>query len=100
MPGVLYRADYHEATAGDCPNTVAAVVVEGKRVGTKLHICTDQRCKIHADHRVTLSPEEKAERKKQAQTVRIQQEYRKRLLAVLFPGTKRSLCAAPRYVSD
>lgn len=80
LPGVLYRADYHEATAGDCPATVAAVVVEGNRVGTKLYICSDPKCKVHADHGVTLSAEEKAERKKQAQAIRIQQEFRKRLL--------------------
>ncbi|HLY61008.1 MAG TPA: ParB/RepB/Spo0J family partition protein [Terriglobia bacterium] len=80
LPDVIYRADYHDATAGDCPTTVAAVVVEGKRIGAKLHICNDPKCKIHLDHRTTLSAEEKAERKIQAQAVRIQQEYRKRLL--------------------
>ena len=84
LPGVLYQPDYYEATEGDCPTTTVAVVVEGKRVGTKLHICTDQRCKIHAEHAVSLSPEEKAERKKQAQVVRIQQEYRRRLLEEVY----------------
>jgi ParB family chromosome partitioning protein len=79
-PGVLYRPDYNEATAGDCPSTTAAVVVEGKRAGTKLYICTDPKCKIHSARTVGLSPEEKAARKKQAQEQRIQQEYRKRLL--------------------
>jgi len=84
LPGVLYQPDYHEATAGDCPTTVAAVIVEGRRIGTKLHICTDPKCKIHAEHRVTLSGEEKAERKKQVQALRIQQEYRKRLLEEVY----------------
>jgi hypothetical protein len=84
LPGVLYQPDYYEATEGDCPTTTVAVVVEGKHLGSKLYICTDQRCKIHADHGVTLSPEEKTERKKQAQAVRIQQEYRKRLLEEVY----------------
>jgi ParB family chromosome partitioning protein len=79
-PGVLYRAEYNEATAGDCPTTVPAVVVEGKRAGTKLYVCTDPKCKTHSARSVGLSPEEKAARKKQAQEQRIQQEYRKRLL--------------------
>src|SRR5216117_762522 len=35
---------------------------------------------MHAARFLGLSPEEKAERKKQAQEVRVQQEYRKRLL--------------------
>lgn len=84
LPGVLYQPDYYEATEGDCPTTTVAVVVEGKHLGSKLYICTDQRCKIHADHRVALNPEEKAERKKQALAVRIQQEYRKRLLEQIY----------------
>ncbi len=80
-PGVLYRPDYNEATAGDCPTTTPAVVVEGKRAGTKLYVCTNPKCKTHSAQSVGLSPEEKAARKKQAQELRIQQEYRKRLLA-------------------
>jgi len=84
LPGVLYRPDYHEATAGDCPTTTAAVVVEGKRAGTKLYICTNPKCKTHAAHSLGLSPQEKAERKKQRQTLRIQQEYRRRLLEELY----------------
>src|SRR5437867_2350887 len=80
LPGVLYRPDYHEATAGDCPTTAVAVVVDGKRAGTKLCICTNQKCKTHATHSAGLSPQEKIERKKQAQEVRVQQEFRKCLL--------------------
>ena len=43
-------------------------------------MCTNRKCPTHAAHALGLSPEEKAERKKQAQEVRVQQEYRKRLL--------------------
>ena len=84
LPGVLYRPGYHEATAGDCLTTTAAVVVEGKRAGTKLFICTNAKCKTHAVHSLGLSPQEKAERKKQRQTLRIQQEYRRRLLEEVY----------------
>lgn len=35
--------DYHDAQAGDCPDTVAAVVVEGNRACTKLHVCTNAK---------------------------------------------------------
>jgi ParB family chromosome partitioning protein len=84
LPGVIYRPDYREATAGDCPTTTVAVVVEGNRAGTKLYVCTNSKCKTHAAHTVGLSPEEKADRKKQAEALRVQQEYRKRLLQEVY----------------
>ena len=84
LPDVIYRPEYHDAQAGECPDTVAAVVAEGTRAGTKLHVCTNTKCKTHAVHSVGLSPEEKAERKKQAAELRIQQEYRKRLLQEVY----------------
>jgi ParB family chromosome partitioning protein len=91
LPGVIYQPDYHDAQAGDCPDTVTAVVVEGTRAGTKLHVCTNPKCKTHAVHSVGLSPEEKAERKKQAAELRIQQEYRKRLLQEIYKRVPRHL---------
>jgi ParB family chromosome partitioning protein len=84
LPGVIYRPDYHDAQAGDCPDTVAAVVVEGTRAGSKLHVCTNPKCKTHAVNSVGPSPEEKAERKKQAAELRVQQEFRKRLLQEVY----------------
>jgi ParB family chromosome partitioning protein len=84
LAGVIYRPDYHDAQPGDCPDTTAAVMVEGNRAGTKLHVCTNPKCKTHAVHSVGLSPEEKAERKKQAAELRIQQEFRKRLLQAVY----------------
>jgi ssDNA-binding Zn-finger/Zn-ribbon topoisomerase 1 len=87
LAGVLYRPDYNEATTGDCPTTTPAIVVEGKRAGTKLYVCTNPKCKTHYARSVGLSPEEKAERKKQAQEQRIQQEYRRRLLTSACPAS-------------
>jgi ParB family transcriptional regulator, chromosome partitioning protein len=84
LPGVLYRPDYSDAKAGDCPTTTTAVVVEGKRAGTKLYICTDKKCRTHALHRTPLTVEQKAERKKQALALRVQQACRKRLLEEVY----------------
>jgi hypothetical protein len=84
LPAVLYRPDFQEATAGDCPTTTAAVVVEGKRAGTKLYVCTDKKCRTHALHRTPLTAEQKAERKKQALALRVQQAYRKRVLEEVY----------------
>jgi ParB family transcriptional regulator, chromosome partitioning protein len=80
QPGVLYRPDYNEAKAGECQTTTAAVIVEGRRAGTKLYVCTDKKCRTHALHRTPLTAEQKAERKKQTLALRVQQEFRKRLL--------------------
>ena len=43
-------------------------------------MCTNKKCPTHAGRSYGLTPEEKAERKNQAQEVRVQQEFRKRLL--------------------
>src|SRR5207247_9570487 len=56
------------------------VRAEGKQAGRKPYVCTNRKCQTHAARFLGPSPEEKAERKKQAQEVRVQQEYRKRLL--------------------
>jgi ParB family transcriptional regulator, chromosome partitioning protein len=84
LPGVLYRPDYSEAKAGECPTTVAAVIVEGKRTGTKLYVCTDKKCRTHSLHRTPLTAEQKVERKKQALALRVQQAYRTRLVEEVF----------------
>jgi len=57
--------DYKEAKKGECPATVAAVMAEGKTVGSTLYVCTDKQCKVHHP-RVTISPEEREQRRKQA----------------------------------
>lgn len=44
----------------------------------------EAKCKTHPARSVGSSPEEREARKKQAQEQRIQQEYRKRLLAEVF----------------
>jgi hypothetical protein len=83
QPGVLYRDNYHEAKKGECPATVAAVMAEGKTVGGTLYVCTDKQCKVHHP-RVTISPEEREQRRKQAEAARVQLEHRKRLLSEIY----------------
>lgn len=58
-------------------------MVEGKNVGTALYVCADKQCKVHHP-RVTISPEEREQRRKQAEAVRVQQEYRKRLISEIY----------------
>jgi len=45
------------------------------QAGRKLYACTDAKCQTLAPHSVGLTPQETAERKKQAEALRIQQEY-------------------------
>lgn len=84
QPGVLYQPDFHAAKAGECPSTTVAVAVEGKRAGGALYVYTNKKCPTHAPYSLGLSSAEKAQRKKQAQEQRIQQEYRRRLLEEIF----------------
>jgi hypothetical protein len=43
LPGVLYRPDYHEATAGDCPTTVLLVMAKtaasANAIPNRAHFC-------------------------------------------------------------
>src|SRR5205823_14996758 len=100
QPGVLYPSDYHEAQAsGECPTTTSAVVVEGKQAGRKLYVCTNKKCTTHAARFLGLSPEEKAERKKQAQEVRDQPEVRKRLLEEVYEWVPGQLTSHELYLT-
>ena len=78
---VVYRPDYQEVKGvGECPTTTAAVVVEGTTTGRKLYVCNNKKCQTHTTHSLALTTQEKAQRKKQAQALHLQQQYRKRLL--------------------
>jgi len=48
-------------------------------MGSTLYVCTDRKCKVHHP-RVTISPAEPEQRRKQTEAARVQQEYRKRSL--------------------
>jgi ParB family chromosome partitioning protein len=79
---ILYEGQYRRAEReGECPNTRAAVVVDGRKAGTVLHICTEERCKTHGRaSRYEVSPEEREQRRKIALAARIQKEARRRIL--------------------
>lgn len=78
QPGVIYRSDYHEAkNAGECPTTVAGIVSDGKEAGRMRYVCTNKKCPIHVLRGLTVTPEEKAGRKKQRDAIHLQQAYRK-----------------------
>jgi len=90
--GVIYRSDYREAkAAGECPTTTAAIVVDGNATGRKLYVCAAMKCPVHVPRSPGLSPEEKAQRKKQREPLRIQQEYRKRLLEAVYQKVPSAL---------
>ncbi|MCI0623047.1 MAG: ParB/RepB/Spo0J family partition protein [Acidobacteria bacterium] len=78
----LYEGQYRRAEReGECPNTQVAVVVDGRKAGTVLNICTDETCKTHGRAtRYEVSPEEREQRRKIAVAARIQKEARRRIL--------------------
>ncbi len=78
----LYEGQYRRAEhEGECPSTQVAVVVEGRKAGTVLHICTEEKCKAHGRaSRYEVSPQEREQRRKIALAARIQKEARRRIL--------------------
>jgi ParB family chromosome partitioning protein len=81
-PNTLYEGQYRRAKReGECSDTQAAVVVDGRTAGTILHICTSEKCKTHG--RVShyeVSSQEREQRRKIALVARIQKEARLRIL--------------------
>lgn len=81
-PNTLYEGQYRRAEReGECPSTYIAVVVDGRRAGTVLHICTEEKCRTHGRaSRYEVSPQEREQRRKIALAARIQKEARLRIL--------------------
>jgi hypothetical protein len=79
---MLYEGQYRRAErAGECPNTQAAVIVDGRKAGTVLHVCADETCKTHRQFsHYEISPQEREQRRKLAFAVRVQKESRSRIL--------------------
>jgi ParB family chromosome partitioning protein len=87
----LYEGQYRRAErAEECPNTQAAVIVDGRHAGTVLHVCIDERCKIHRQFsHYEMSPQEREQRRKIAFAARVQKESRHRILQAVrekLPG--------------
>jgi ParB family chromosome partitioning protein len=79
---IFYEGQYRRAERdGECPDTQVAVVVDGRKAGTVLHICTSEKCKTHGRaSRYEVSPQEREQRRKVALAARIQKEARRRIL--------------------
>lgn len=91
-PNTLYEGQYRRAEReGECAETQVAVVVDGRKAGTVLHICTSEKCKTHGRaSRYEVSPQEREQRRKIALAARIQKEARLRILQAVrqeLPGT-------------
>jgi ParB family chromosome partitioning protein len=78
----LYEGQYRRAEReSECPSTQVAVVVDGRKAGTVLHICMEEKCKTHGRaSRYEVSPQEREQRRKIALAARIQKEARCRIL--------------------
>jgi len=90
-PNTLYEGQYRQAErAEECPNTQPAVMVDGRKAGTVLHICTDEKCKTHRQFsHYEISPQEREQRRKIALAGRVQKESRQRILQAVrqkLPG--------------
>ncbi len=81
-PDVLYEGQYRRAQKkAECPQTRPAVVIDGPDAGKLLHVCRDEKCPVHArGTRYQPSPQERAERAKEALTERIEKQTRVRIL--------------------
>jgi ParB family chromosome partitioning protein len=82
---VLFEGQYRKAKAnGECPNTKAAVLIDGKGAGSIFYLCQTEKCDVH--NRVTRyqpTPQEQAQRKKEALSERVEKLSRVRILEVI-----------------
>jgi hypothetical protein len=81
----LFEGQYRKAKAkGECPNTKAAVLIDGKGAGSIFYLCQTEKCEVH--NRVTRyqpTPQEQAQRKKQALAERVEKLSRVRILEAI-----------------
>src|SRR5215467_9064601 len=82
---VLFEGQYRRAKAkGECPNTRAAVLIDGKGAGGIFYLCQAEKCDVH--NRVTRyqpTPQEQAQRKKEALAERVEKLSRVRILEAI-----------------
>src|SRR5258707_280536 len=75
----------HKAKAkGECPNTKAAVFIDGKGAGSIFYLCQTEKCEVH--NRVTgyqPTPQEQSQRKKEALAERVERLSRVRVLEAI-----------------
>jgi hypothetical protein len=82
---VLFEGQYRKAKAkGECPNTKAAVLIDGKGAGSIFYLCQTEKCDVH--NRVTRyqpTPQEQAQRRKEALAERVEKQSRVRILEAI-----------------
>src|ERR1700719_1679080 len=82
---VLFEGQYRRAKAkGECHNTKAAVLIDGEGAGSIFYLCQTDKCDVH--NRVTRyqpTPQEQAQRKKEALAERVEKLSRVRILEVI-----------------
>jgi hypothetical protein len=82
---VLFEGQYRKAKAkGECPNTKAAVLIDGKGAGGIFYLCQTEKCDVH--NRVTRyppTPQEQAQRKKEALAERVEKLSRVRVVEAI-----------------
>jgi len=82
---VLFEGQYRKAKAkGECPNTKAAVLIDGKGAGSIFYLCQTEKCDVH-NHvtRYQPTPHEQAQRKKEALAERVEKLSRVRVLEAI-----------------
>jgi ParB family chromosome partitioning protein len=79
---VLFEGQYRKAKAkGECPNTRAAVLIDGKGAGSIFFLCQAEKCDVHNSvSRYQPTPQEQAQRKKEALAERVEKLSRVRIL--------------------
>src|SRR5438132_1229993 len=82
---VLYEGQYRRAKAkGECPNTKAAVLIDGKGAGSIFYLCQTEKCEVHnRATRYQPTPQEQAQRKKEALAERVEKLSRVRVLEAI-----------------
>ena len=95
-PNTLYEGQYRRAEReGECPHTQVAVVVDGRKAGTVIHVCTEEKCKTHRQFsHYEISPQEREQRRKLALAIRVQKEARSRILKAVRQKLPAALARA------
>jgi len=82
---VLFEGQYRKAKAkGECPNTKAAVLIDGKSAGSIFYLCQAEKCDVHNGvTRYQPTPQEQAQRKKEALAERVEKLSRVRVVEAI-----------------
>lgn len=82
---MLFEGQYRKAKSkGECPNTKAAVLIDGKGAGSIFYLCLTEKCDVH--NRVTRyqpTPQEQTQRKKDALAERVEKQSRVHILEAI-----------------